>query len=182
IARTALGDRHASFANLAVADPPVDRACSCRWTFEGPLECGIDFLPRRPCLPFVEIVHLGKHNGRWSGDGGCPRDAEVGRLQSNNDQEHDDDDSKSYEELDQHNDFSPGWVEAGIVFCSFNRSKIARSPGIFGCPDGAMGFKAVGRSRGRVSDLRFGPELFSDWTFARHGSHLHADAIWQTRT
>jgi hypothetical protein len=63
IAWTALNDRHASLADLFVTDPSVDRAGSGRRAFVGLLHRGIDFSPRVPCFPFMEIVYLGKYPG-----------------------------------------------------------------------------------------------------------------------
>src|ERR671923_2902858 len=91
LAWTTLNDCHASFANLIVADPRVNGAASCRRAFVRLFHRRIDFAPRVPCFPFVEIIHLGKYRRRRSGNSSAPGDTELRWLHGNDydEDEHD---------------------------------------------------------------------------------------------
>src|SRR6266566_336917 len=116
-ARTALRDRHAPFADLAVAGPREHRALARRRALERVLRRGIELRPRRPGLPVVEIVDLREHRRRGGGDGRAPLDAELGRLQGHDQREHADDEhddgGDTEQDLDQHGYRAPwsadGW-------------------------------------------------------------------------
>src|ERR1035441_4871412 len=89
--RTALGDCHPPFADLFVAGPGENCAGSRRRTLVGILARRIHFRPRRPRLPFVQIVDMRENHFRRRGDAGRPRDAELIWLQRHDDDEENND-------------------------------------------------------------------------------------------
>ena len=61
-----------------------------RGAIVGLLHGEIELRPGGPRLPFVQIVHVGKDISRRGRDGGRPHDAEVRRLQGNDNDQHED--------------------------------------------------------------------------------------------
>jgi hypothetical protein len=63
--RSTLGDRHAPFADLVIAGPAEDGAHSRRRPLERVFCRRIELCPRRPMIPGVKVVYLGKNSLRW---------------------------------------------------------------------------------------------------------------------
>src|SRR5262249_42679638 len=100
IAGPALGDRHSPFAHLRIADPRIDLPDTGRRSLIGLLHRRIDFPPRVPGLPAVQVVDVREDGRRRGGHGRRARDAEIRRLQR-----HDD------EKDDEHRSYANGYVE-----------------------------------------------------------------------
>src|SRR5258706_15418570 len=106
LAWTALDDRHASLADVFIADPAVNRAGSERRAFVALLHRRIDFPPGVP-RPLVEIVYLGKDH-RWRRrNGGAARNAKFAGLHDN----HDDQDNDNHGEGDKNHFKHSDWLE-----------------------------------------------------------------------
>src|SRR5258705_12585874 len=94
------------FARFLVSEPTLGPTGFSRRAFVRLLHRRIDFSPRVPCLPFVEIIYLGKYRRRRGRHGGAPCDAEIRWLQSHDDDKHDNDDGEGDEDFNKHRDSS----------------------------------------------------------------------------
>ena len=79
LARPALGDRHAAFADVLVALPCINRARAGLGSFVLALERRIDLLPRRPRAPVLEVVDLRERRRRRRAQG-KPRASHCGSI------------------------------------------------------------------------------------------------------
>src|SRR4029079_3595947 len=98
----ALGERHGPLADLTIARPMGDGAGSRLRSLETDLRVGIELRPRRPRIPFMQIVHLREDGFRRRRDLDRAFDAELRRLHRDHDYEDRDDHHKRNSNLFQH--------------------------------------------------------------------------------
>ena len=83
--------------------------------FEAHLGGGIELRPRRPGVPFVEVVDLRKDIRLGRRDRGAPIHLELGGLQGDDNDEDEDDCRKSDEDLLQHRSFPGFWLKVAAA-------------------------------------------------------------------
>jgi len=100
--RTALNERHATLAGPVIAHPRKGGTPTGGLTLEGSFHCRVEFREWRPRLVFVNIVHLREDDRRRRGNSSRPRDAEIGRLQKDDDDKDHEKEGKRDEEFSDH--------------------------------------------------------------------------------
>ena len=105
LARFALGDGHGAFADIVVAGPRHRAACSRRGAVEGGGGIRIKSGPRRPALPFPEVVHVLEDRLGGAGEDGRAGDVEVRGLQGDDDHQGEDERREDEEDFFDHGGF-----------------------------------------------------------------------------
>src|SRR5262249_25996366 len=94
-------DGHAAFADLVIAGPRRNRSNAGRRAVVGFLHLRIELFPRRPGAPVVKIVDMRKYS-RWRrGDRASPHDAEIRRLQGDDDDKTKNDNGDGNQDVDE---------------------------------------------------------------------------------
>src|SRR5262249_18630771 len=114
VVRVTFGHRYDAFADVVVAGPLVGGVLS--WgPFNVHFGIAIEFKPRGPGAPFVEVVHLLKHLRRRSVDRGGPRDAVIGRHCCNERGQDTHDDAQRKNEFRESDETSSRWGDRWVM-------------------------------------------------------------------